>query len=446
MKFLIASSGIPGHLNPLLAVASILMKHNHEVAVQTSAELRPIVEAAGVPFISEIPEADTFVERFISEHPERATKAPGMEMTGYDLEHFFASMIPVQAAGLELALRDFPVDVILADSFYWGTLPMLLRSRDKRPAIVHLGISVLNLCSGKNVPILPGSSEKERLTERERRERLMLRPTQAAVDKALAKLGCGPLPCPALESMSLLPDLYLHPGIESFEYPDPSSSSSRVHYVGPLPLPPGQAQLPHWWYELDKTKYLVLVTQGTIANRDFRQLIEPTLTGLSKDKDLIVMATTGGQSIESISVDIPANARVAEFMPFEQIMPSVDLLITNGGYGTVNMALANGIPIICAGMTEDKEEVSAHVQWAGVGIDLRTNQATPEAVRRAAREIRENRVYQHRAQELEREFASHNAEEELLKLLVSERSIQNEMMVPTDSLEDRYPTVADLSR
>ena len=205
-------------------------------------------------------------------------------------------------------------------------------------------------------------------------------------------------------------------------------------------------QLPHWWYELDKTKYLVLVTQGTIANRDFRQLIEPTLTGLSKDKDLIVMATTGGQSIESISVDIPANARVAEFMPFEQIMPSVDLLITNGGYGTVNMALTNGIPIICAGMTEDKEEVSAHVQWAGVGIDLRTNQATPEAVRRAAREIRENRVYQHRAQELEREFASHNVEEELLKLLVSERSIQNEMMVPTDSLEDRYPTVADLSR
>jgi hypothetical protein len=95
--------------------------------------------------------------------------------------------------------------------------------------------------------------------------------------------------------------------------------------------------------------------------------------------------------------------------------------------------LANGIPIICAGMTEDKEEVSAHVQWAGVGIDLRTNQATPEAVRRAAREIRENRVYQHRAQELEREFASHNAEEELLKLLVSKRSIQNEMMVHADS-------------
>jgi UDP:flavonoid glycosyltransferase YjiC (YdhE family) len=144
-------------------------------------------------------------------------------------------------------------------------------------------------------------------------------------------------------------------------------------------------------------------------------------------------------------VDIPANARVAEFLPFEQIMPSVDLLITNGGYGTVNMALANGIPIICAGMTEDKEEVSAHVQWAGVGIDLRTNQATPEAVRKATRDILENPVYRHRAKELAREFASHNTEEELLKLLVSERSIQNEMMVHTDSLEDRYPTVADLS-
>jgi UDP:flavonoid glycosyltransferase YjiC (YdhE family) len=98
-------------------------------------------------------------------------------------------------------------------------------------------------------------------------------------------------------------------------------------------------------------------------------------------------------------------------------MQSVDLLISNGGYGTVNMALAHGVPIVSAGLTEDKEEVSAHVQWAGIGIDLRTNRPDPGAVRTAARKILDKPVYRERSRELAREFAGHNTEAELLRLI-----------------------------
>jgi UDP:flavonoid glycosyltransferase YjiC (YdhE family) len=280
------------------------------------------------------------------------------------------------------------------------------KAREDRPSIVHLGISVLNIGSGKNVPPRPGVSLKEQHAERQKRELLLLRPAQVAFDAALAKVGCGPLPCSALEIMSILPDLYLHPGIQGFEYPEESPSTSPVRYIGPLPLPPGQSPLPDWWHELDETRRLVLVTQGTVANWDFGQLVGPALEGLAKEDDLIVLVTTGGQPIESIPVKIPDNARIASFLPYGQIMPRIDLLITNGGYGTVNMALAHGIPIISAGLTEDKEDVSAHVQWAGVGIDLRTNQAMPEAVLAAARKIIDTPDYRARAKELAREFAS----------------------------------------
>jgi UDP:flavonoid glycosyltransferase YjiC (YdhE family) len=300
----------------------------------------------------------------------------------------------------------------MVDSVFFGTLPMLLGAREKRPSIVHLGISVLNVGSGKNLPSRQGISHKEQHAEQEKRELILLKPAQASFDAALAKVGCGPLPCPSLESMSILPDLYLHPGIQGFEYPE--ESPSPVRYIGPLPLPPGQAPLPDWWYELDETKRLVLVTQGTVANRDFGQLVGPSLEGLAKEEDLIVLVTTGGQPVDSIPVKIPQNARVATFLPYDQIMPRIDLLITNGGYGTVNMALAHGIPIISAGLTEDKEDVSAHVQWAGVGIDLRTNQASPEAVHRAMREVLDSQGYRARAKELAREFASHDTEAELL--------------------------------
>jgi UDP:flavonoid glycosyltransferase YjiC (YdhE family) len=418
MKVLIASTAISSHLNPLLAVANILMKHNHEVVVQTAPELRSMVEAAGVPFTLEAPETNSFNDLMaLLELPERQAKNPDLEMAAFDLEYYFAKKIGGQAAGLKQALQDFPADIILTDLTFFGTLPMLLGAREERPMIVHLGITLLNLFSAKNSPPRPGMSEKEQLTKRERRECVYLKPSQAVVDKALAELGCGPIPYPPLESMSVLPDLYLQPGIESFQYSDDSSSSSHVHYIGLLPMPSGQPVLPTWWHELDKTKRLVLVTQGTVANRDLGQLIGPTLTGLAKEEDVIVLATTGGQPIESIPTEIPANAHVASFLPYELIMPSVDLLITNGGYGTVNLALAHGIPIVSAGMTEDKEEVSAHVQWAGVGIDLRTNQATAESLRAAAREVLDNPVYSERAKELALEFASHNTEMEVLRLI-----------------------------
>jgi MGT family glycosyltransferase len=414
MKILIASLAAPGHLNPLLAIASLLVESGHEVAVQVSEDLRPAVEAAGHRFLSEIPNSQTSAGYYFDNYPERMRKPPGMEMTGYDLVHFMARNIAAQFASLKMVLYDFPADLILADSTYWGTLPMLLGAREKRPAIAHLGITVVNICSGKNIPMRPGETPEQRQAEQQRREQFILQPVQEAVNAALAGLGYPALPCPILEAMTELPDLYLHPGIESFEYPDPNS---KVEYIGGLPMPAGQPSLPEWWRQIDRSQRLVLVTQGTVANRDFSQVVAPALVALGGRDDVTILVTTGGQPAESIPVAIPANARVTPFLPYAAIMPEIDLLITNGGYGTVNMAISHGIPIISAGLTEDKEEVSAHVQWSGAGIDLRTNHATPWAIGEAADEIFTQPRYRERAKKLALEFAGHNVKAELLALI-----------------------------
>jgi MGT family glycosyltransferase len=416
MKILIASISAAGHLNPLLSLARILVKHGHEVLVQTGSEGKAKVEKAGLPFLPLLPDAEIKPADYFERYPERQEKTPGIEMVSFDIEHFFLANLPAQAAGLEMALRTFPADIILAESLFLGTLPLLLDAREKRPVIVHVGITVLNCGSGKNMPPIPGISIEEVQAQHERRERLLIRPLQTAFNKTLTELGCRLLPCPVLESMSALPDLYLHPGIESFQY-GAHLSSSPVRYIGQLPAPPGQYPLPDWWQHLDPTKRLVLVTQGTVANWDFGQVVGPALQGLAEEKDVIILVTTGGQPAETIPVDIPANARVAAFLPYECVLPKVDLLITNGGYGTVNMALAHGVPIVAAGLTEDKEEVAANMQWSGAGIDLRTNRATPETVRRAARQILDSPIYRNRARALAEEFAQHDTEAELLDSL-----------------------------
>src|SRR5258706_3229823 len=198
MKILIASIPTAGHLNPLLSLATLMVQYGQEVAVQVSEALRPAVESAGHRFLSEIPNAQTSAGYYFETYPERMQKSPGMEMTGYDLVHFFARNIAAQSASLKMALYDFQADLILADSIYWVTLPMLVGPRDKRPAIAHLGISVVNIASGKNIPMRPDETPEQREAELQLRERFMLQPAQQAVNAALASLGCSALPCPIL--------------------------------------------------------------------------------------------------------------------------------------------------------------------------------------------------------------------------------------------------------
>jgi len=160
-----------------------------------------------------------------------------------------------------------------------------------------------------------------------------------------------------------------------------------VHFVGTPPIIPGQVPPPSWADELNGSRKVVLVTQGTVANHNFNLLVAPTLAALADEPDVLVVATAGGRRIDAIPGPVPANARLSSYLPFEWLLPKVDVLVTNGGYGSVNQAMSFGIPLVTAGLTEDKADVNARVAWSGVGIDLATNEPTPEALRSAVRTV-----------------------------------------------------------
>jgi UDP:flavonoid glycosyltransferase YjiC (YdhE family) len=128
----------------------------------------------------------------------------------------------------------------------------------------------------------------------------------------------------------------------------------------------------------------VHVTQGTVANTDFAELIDPAMQGLADD-DVLVVISTGGRDIPVR--DYPANVRIAPYLPYDRLLPLTDVYVTNGGYGGVHYAMEHGVPLVTAGRTEDKIEVTARVAWSGVGIDLHTDRPTPEQVRDAVRRV-----------------------------------------------------------
>jgi UDP:flavonoid glycosyltransferase YjiC (YdhE family) len=95
----------------------------------------------------------------------------------------------------------------------------------------------------------------------------------------------------------------------------------------------------------------------------------------------------------------------------------VDVLVTNGGYGSVNQAMSFGIPLVTAGMTEDKADVNARVAWSGVGLNLATNEPTQEALRGAVRTVLDRPAYRMRASQMADEFARIDTQSEIRSII-----------------------------
>jgi UDP:flavonoid glycosyltransferase YjiC (YdhE family) len=422
MKILIGSTPATGHLNPLLAIAHILLAEGNEVAFLSGSVLRDRIETIGATFYPLPPGADFDLRDVSSVCPEFHTMAPGPERSRMIMERVFVDAVPAQHEGLRGVLRTFAADVIVGDDMLFGVLPMLLRPRAKRPPIVLCGTSFLHWCRDDGAPHFAGlppattrAQREEYATMYEEHDRIIYRPVGDSLNRTLAKMGVGPLSLTLFDSVVYLADAYLQLSVPSFEFPREIPSS--VHFVGTPPIIPNQAPLPPWANELDGSRKVVLVTQGTVANHNFDLLVAPTLRALANESDVLVVVTAGGRPIEAIPGPIPENARLAQYLPFEWLLPKTDVFVTNGGYGSVNQAMSFGIPLVAAGLTEDKADVNARVAWSGVGINLGTNEPTPQAIREAVRAVLDKPNYRARASLMADEFDEMNTRSEILRIV-----------------------------
>ena len=99
MKILIASMPATGHMNPMLAIARILMTEAHEVAIYTGSAFRARVEAAGAKFFCLPPEADFDLTDPFSRVPELKVLPPGPAWHRVAMERLLVDNIPAPTRG-----------------------------------------------------------------------------------------------------------------------------------------------------------------------------------------------------------------------------------------------------------------------------------------------------------------------------------------------------------
>jgi MGT family glycosyltransferase len=422
-RLLVAVTAVPGHVMPLLMAARHLVGRGHEVVVHTGSLFRARAEAAGARFVPFCSEIDHDYRRLDDHFPERRKIAPGPAQIAFALRHFFADAIPRQAAGIDDILSTFAADAIIIDAMLCGAFPLLLGARGKRVPVISVGVSPLAVSSADTAPfgtaLPPATSSEDRMRnavlERYLHE-AVFGPVQKYFNDVLARIGSPPLPASLFDSMVRLPDRYLQPTTQAFEYPR-SDLPDNVRFVGPMVPPPTKDFVPpSWWRDLDAPRPVVVVTQGTVQNTDFRQLVAPALTALAQE-EMTVVATTGGAPLSAIPVALPGNARAATFLPFDDLLPKAAVLVTNGGYGAVSHALSLGVPLVVAGDSEEKPEVAARVAWKGVGLNLGTGSPSAQQIRAAVRATLTNPQYRRNAHALQDDFARYNALDRIAELV-----------------------------
>jgi UDP:flavonoid glycosyltransferase YjiC (YdhE family) len=113
------------------------------------------------------------------------------------------------------------------------------------------------------------------------------------------------------------------------------------------------------------------------------------------------------------------NVRVAEFLDYSALLPKLSLLVTNGGYRTVSLALKAGVPIVASGRTEDRAEVVARVAWSGVGLQVSSTPPLAAELREAITRVLTEPSFRERAKLVSASLAAIDTPREVIAILDS---------------------------
>ncbi|MFF2270683.1 nucleotide disphospho-sugar-binding domain-containing protein [Agromyces sp. NPDC058136] len=414
-EVMIAVMPFHGHVAPMAAVAEAFLAAGHGVRVYTGAAHASRFEGLGARVIPWNAAPDFDEHDLPATFPTlRGRKGPRQMLA--NVEEVFVRTAAAQAVDLTRAYDEQRWDAIVADglsvgahlaseltSTLWVTVsivPLTIPSRDLPPPIFGLR---------------PARNFAGRL--RDRALRSLSGVASRGISRAYAEqrtIAGLPPDGLKLEQAFMSPDLVCASGVAELEYPR-SDLATQVVFVGELTRPrPDDTPLPVWWPDVESSALpIVHVTQGTL-NVDPHDLIEPAFAAFGRQRVLLV-AATGRADAPGLPFPAPSNARVAGLVPYAVLLPRLDVMLTNGGWGGVLAALGHGIPLIVAGGDLDKPEIAARVAWAGAGVNLRTGRPRARAVLRAWRRVNADPGYRANARRIAESLAAHDGPREVVE-------------------------------
>jgi UDP:flavonoid glycosyltransferase YjiC (YdhE family) len=370
LRLLVAAFGDPGHAFPAIALARELGRRGHEVVVETWERWREAVEVEGLGF--------TAAQEYTVYPPPgpgtpdgqtaaAAARALARLMEGFEPDLVVSDILTL-APTLAAEVAGVPHATLIPHVYpvQQPGMPMYsLGLRPPRTAVGRLGWRATG-------PLLA----------------MGLRRGRDELNETRGRLGLGPIERFHGGISELLAVVATFPHLEyAREWP------AHARVTGPLlfELPGEEVAIP------EGDGPLVMIAPSTSQDPE-SELVRVALDALA-DEPVRVLATTNRHRPER-PVEVPANAKLVDWVLYSQVMPAADVVICHGGHGTVATALAAGTPLLVCPSVGDMGENAARVAWSGTGLSVPRRLLSRRAIRLATRRLLREEPFRVRAGEL----------------------------------------------
>ncbi|GAA3725882.1 glycosyltransferase [Streptomyces tremellae] len=361
MRILFATWTAPGHLYPWTPLAWAFRAQGHDVMVAAPAFCHPQVHGAGLPAVAVGPAASP-----PSKGPAGYARSWGSDRPWPDgwtarpeLLDATQTMIMDYTAGKQIAAAAGLSDDLVAYARWW------------RPDLVvcdTLCFAGPVAAAAAGVPHLAVGWELATVLHAERAGRVG--GWLHGYSELFERFGLDVRACSERFIDSCPPSLRIE---ESF--PVERTAVRYVPFNGPGTAP--------GWLSEQGGRPRVCVTSGVALDRYDAGSTSAVIRGLVAAVDglgveLVVATAAGGAS----RLDLPADTRVAEGVPFHLLLPHCAAVVHHGGAGTAMTAVATGTPQLVLPQSPMYAEIGHRVARAGAGAVLAAD-SEPEQVGKA---------------------------------------------------------------
>ena len=362
-----------GHLFPFCALLGELASRGHDVHVRTLAGGADLCRSLGFTAQS----VDPRIEELQS--PDAGTQ--GRLRAVGDTVRVLTARAAVEVEDLRGALRRADPDVVIVDANCWGAISAA--EVQSTPWLVFSS-SIPYLRSPGSPPFGAGAAPLPGVRGRIRdwgigtvTSAVFDRPFSAGMRSLRSSLGLPPVH--SADALLRRAPRVLVATAKPFEYPH-TDWGVAVEMIGPAEFDPPHPEHPSWLDDIDAP--IVLVTTSSVPQAD-EKLVSATLDAL-EGQSMHVVATLPAENGEPVLHR--RGVTLSGFVPHSLVLDHAVCVITHGGMGVTQKALARGIPVCAVPFGRDQFEVARRVETAGAGTRLPARRLSASRLRSAVHE------------------------------------------------------------